>query len=309
MYFKNYKYFLAIVEYGGVTRAAEALFLSQPSLSKYLRRLEQNLGIELFDHSSSPLQLTYAGQRYYEYIKRFESLERQFDDELGSIRDDDSGEIRMGIAQWRGSILLPTLIPRFHEVYPHVEINIVEGRAMQIETALVQGRVDLCLMNLPSHFPAQTNQEILWNEKCLLVGNRNHSVIQKALQTTPISADGYRNIDIRFLEQEHFISLMPGQNMTLAMERLFAANNLTPKSIWRTENLSTALNMVSETMCFTMMPEVGARVKFLPDNLEYFSISHSEELLSFSAVYRKDFVLNRWIHTLLDLARQVYAKF
>ena len=67
--------------------------------------------------------------------------------------------------------------------------------------------------------------------------------------------------------------------------------------------------MVSETMCFTMMPEVGARVKFLPDNLEYFSISHSEELLSFSAVYRKDFVLNRWIHTLLDLARQVYAKF
>ena len=61
-------------------------------------------------------------------------------------------------------------------------------------------------------------------------------------------------------------------------------------------------------MCFTMMPEVGARVKFLPDNLEYFSISHSEELLSFSAVYRKDFVLNRWIHTLLDLARQVYAK-
>ena len=183
MYFKNYKYFLAIVEYGGVTRAAEALFLSQPSLSKYLRRLEQNLGIELFDHSSSPLKLTYAGQRYYEYIKRFESLERQFDDELGSIRDDDSGETRMGIAQWRGSILLPTLIPRFHEVYPHVEINIVEGRAMQIETALVQGRVDLCLMNLPSHFPAQTNQEILWNEKCLLVGNRNHSVIQKALQT------------------------------------------------------------------------------------------------------------------------------
>ena len=45
MYFKNYKYFLAIVEYGGVTRAAEALFLSQPSLSKYLRRLEQNLGV------------------------------------------------------------------------------------------------------------------------------------------------------------------------------------------------------------------------------------------------------------------------
>ena len=307
MFFKNYKYFLAIVEYGGVTRAAEALFLSQPSLSKYLSRLEQNLGIELFDHRSSPLKLTYAGRRYYEYIKRFESLNRQFEEELENIRDNNSGEIRLGIAQWRGSILLPTLIPRFHEIYPQVEINVVEGRAIQVETALVQGRVDLCLMNLPSHFPAQTSQEILWNEKCLLVGNRNHPVVQEALQTIPLSQDGYRNIDIQFLEHEHFISLMPGQNMTVATERLFANNNLTPKSTWRTENMATALNMVSKTQCFTMMPEAGARVQFLPNDLEYFSISHSEELFAFAAVYRKDFVVNKWIRTLLDLTRQIYT--
>lgn len=307
MFFKNYKYFLAIVEYGGVTRAAEALFLSQPSLSKYLSRLEQNLGIELFDHRSSPLKLTYAGRRYYEYIKRFESLNRQFEEELVNIRNNDSGEIRLGIAQWRGSILLPTLIPHFHEIYPHVEINVVEGRAMQVETALIQGRVDLCLMNLPSHFPAQTNQEILWNEKCLLVGNRNHPVVQEALRTIPPSQDGYRNIDIQFLEHEHFISLMPGQNMTVATERLFANNNLTPKSTWRTENMATALNMVSKTQCFTIMPEAGARVEFLPDNLEYFSISHSEELFAFAAVYQKDLVVNKWIRLLLDLTRQIYT--
>lgn len=307
MYFKNYKYFLAIVDHGGVTRAAEALYLSQPSLSKYLNRIEKELGVELFDHSSSPMKLTYAGKRYYEYIKRFESFERQFEEELDGIRGNDVGELTIGIAQWRGAILLPTLIPKFHEIYPHVEINVVEGRAMQVEAALVQGRVDLCLMNLPSHYPAQTNQEILWNEKCLLVGNRAHPVVQEALRTIPISADGYRNIDIRFLENERFISLMPGQNMTLASERIFSSYNLTPESTWRTENMSTALNMVSTTMCFTMMPEAGARMQFLPDDLEYFSISHSEDLFAFAAVYRKDFVLNSWARTLMDLARQIYV--
>lgn len=178
---------------------------------------------------------------------------------------------------------------------------------MQVETALVQGRVDLCLMNLPSHFPAQTNQEILWNEKCLLVGNRNHPVVQEALQPIPPCQDSYRNIDIQFLEHEHFISLMPGQNMTVAPERLFANNNLTPKSTWRTENMATALNMVSKTPCFTMMPEAGARVKFLPDNLEYFFTSHSEELFAFAAFYRKDFLVNNWIRLLLDLTRQIYT--
>lgn len=307
MYFKNYKYFLAIVEHGGLTRAAEALFLSQPSLSKYLSRLEENLGVELFDHSSSPLKLTYAGRRYYEYIKRYEALDRQFEEEIDSIRNDDCGEIKIGIAQWRGSILLPSLMPHFHEIYPHVEINIVEGRAMQVESALVQGRVDLCLMNLPSHYPTHTNQEILWNERCLLVGNREHPIVQRALKTLPVEPDGYRNIDIRFLEHEHFISLMPGQNMTLASERLFAVNNITPKSVWHTENMATALNMVSKTQCFTMMPEAGAKVKFLPDNLEFFSISHSVELFAFAAVYRKDYVLNSWVHTLLNLTKQIFS--
>ena len=307
MYFKNYKYFLAIVEHGGLTRAAEALFLSQPSLSKYLNRLEENLGVELFDHGSSPLKLTYAGKRYYEYIKRYESLDKQFEEELSSIRNDDCGEVRIGIAQWRGSILLPSLIPSFHEVYPRVDINVFEGRAMQVESALIQGKVDLCLMNTPSHYPAQTRQEILWNEKCLLVGNREHPIVQKALQTIPIGPDGYRNIDIRFLEHEHFISLMPGQNMTAASDRLLELNNVTPKSVWQTENMSTALNMVSKTDCFTMMPEAGARAQFLPDNVEVFSISHSEELFAFAAVFRKDFVSNAWIHTLLDLTKKVFS--
>ncbi|MDO4260589.1 MAG: LysR family transcriptional regulator [Eubacteriales bacterium] len=305
---KNYRYFLAIVENGGLTRAAEALYLSQPSLSKYLSRLEQSLGVILFDHTSSPLKLTYAGQRYYEYVKRIESIDRQFEEELSSIRNDEFGEIRLGIAQWRGSILLPLVMPAFHKIYPHVQINILEGRAMQIETALVQSKkVDVCLMNLPSHFPTQTNQEIIWNERCLLVGNRTHPVVQEALKTIPVSEDGYRNIDIRFLENEHFISLMPGQNMTLATQRLFSSHNITPKSTWSTESMSTALNMVSNTMGFTLMPEAGAKIPFLPNNLEYFSISHSRELFSFAVVYRKGFVLNNWIHTFLNLVRQIYT--
>jgi len=234
-------------------------------------------------------------------------MDRQFEDELSSIRNDDSGEIRIGIAQWRGSILLPTLIPAFHEYYPHVDISVLEGRALQTETALIQGKVDLCLMNLPSHFPTQTIQEIIWNEKMLLVGNKNHPVVAEAIRTIPISSDGYRKIDIRILENEHFIPLKPGQNMAIATEHLFAANNLTPKSSWATENMATALNMVSKTLSFTMMPEAGARAPFLPNNLAFFSVSHSKQFFSFAAVYRKDFVPNKQIHVLLDLAKHIYA--
>ena len=308
MFFKNYEYFLAIVENGGLTRAAESLFISQPSLSKYLSRLERNLGIELFDHSSSPLKLSFAGQRYYEYIKRIQALDRQFQDELTSIRNDESGEIRIGIAQWRGSIVLPVLVPAFQKRYPHVNIVVMEGRAVQVETALLQGKVDLCLMNLPSNFPNQTTVDMIMNERLLLVGNRNHPIVQQAIRTLPVSSSGYRNLNIRFLENEHFIFLKPGQNLTQEVERLFASQSLVPKSSWSTENMSTAINMVSNSLSFTIMPEAGARFSFYPNNLEFFSINQPEYIWSFAAVYRKDFVLNHHIHVLLDTLKDLYAQ-
>ena len=69
MIFRNYEYFLTIADSGSLTKAAEQLYVSQPSLSQYLKRLESSLGVELFDHKSSPLKLTYIGQRYYNYVK------------------------------------------------------------------------------------------------------------------------------------------------------------------------------------------------------------------------------------------------
>ena len=67
MNIQNLDYFLTIVETGNLTKAAEKLFVSQPSLSQYLKRLEKNLGVELFDRSILPMRLTYSGERYYQY--------------------------------------------------------------------------------------------------------------------------------------------------------------------------------------------------------------------------------------------------
>lgn len=84
MVLHNYEYFVAIVEAGSLTKAAEHLYVSQPSLSQYLKRLEASLGVELFDRSTSPLRLTYTGERYYQYVlqmmKLDENVRREFQD-------------------------------------------------------------------------------------------------------------------------------------------------------------------------------------------------------------------------------------
>lgn len=306
MYFKNYHYFLAIVENGGLTKGAQALYLSQPSLSKYLHKLELQLGTQLFDHNSSPLKLTYAGQRYLEYIRRLQSMERQFAAELTDIRSDEAGIIRVGIAPWRGSILLPALLPAFRKLYPHMQVDILEGRSQQIEAALIQGKLDLCLMNLPSHYAGQTVQKVLWNERLLLVGNCDHPAVQNAMTQPSGKTAGYRSIDLRFLENEHFITMKPGQNVAVATEKLFEALELTPKSTWATENMTTAISMVSAGMGFTMMPEAGVRFGTLPENLAFFAVEHEQQHFPFAAVYRKDQPLSKPAGKLLELATQIY---
>lgn len=116
MVFRNYEYFAAIVEAGSLTRAAEQLYISQPSLSQYVKRLEANLGVELFDRSTSPLRLTYTGERYYQYVLQLMKLDENVRREFQDIKNQTSGRLRLGVALWRGACLLPDVFPRFHQL-------------------------------------------------------------------------------------------------------------------------------------------------------------------------------------------------
>ena len=114
MVLHNYEYFVAIVDEGSLTKAAEHLYVSQPSLSQYLKRLEANLGVELFDRSASPLRLTYTGERYYQYVLQMMKLDENIRREFQDIKNQTSGRLRLGVALWRGACLLPDVFPSFH---------------------------------------------------------------------------------------------------------------------------------------------------------------------------------------------------
>ena len=114
MVLHNYEYFVAIVDEGSLTKAAEHLYVSQPSLSQYLKRLEANLGVELFDRSASPLRLTYTGERYYQYVLQMMKLDENIRREFQDIKNQTSGRLRLGVALWRGACLSPAVSGHSH---------------------------------------------------------------------------------------------------------------------------------------------------------------------------------------------------
>ena len=113
MFVKNPEYFLAIVKERSISKAADRLYLSQPYLSQYLAKLEPNLGVTLLDRSHTPLRLTPAGELFYAYLERQDYLDRQLESDLRTLQSQKPPQLHIGVSTWRGSILLPDILPRF----------------------------------------------------------------------------------------------------------------------------------------------------------------------------------------------------
>ena len=100
---KELSYVIAVAEKGNVSKAAESLFISQPSLSRYIKDLENRLGVQLFQRINNRLVLTYAGEKYVETSKKITGLYSDLEKELSGINESLSGRLCIGCALLRRS--------------------------------------------------------------------------------------------------------------------------------------------------------------------------------------------------------------
>ena len=131
--FKQYEYFLEIVKHGSVTKAAEHILISQSALSKYLRRLEGELGAQLLDRSTIPLKLTPAGEIFLRYVTQGAAMEKVCVQQIAQLQDNLTETLRIGM--WNSSCILPHFLPLFRSKYPYVKIEVIEDTTDAIAEA------------------------------------------------------------------------------------------------------------------------------------------------------------------------------
>ncbi len=299
---KNFDYFLTIAEQKNLSRAAEKLFISQPSLSQYLNRLENELGVKLFDRTKSPLRLTYAGERYLRYIKQVMALNKQMYAEFDEIKSNRRGRLTVGINTQRGAFMLPEIIPRFYEKFPCVELKIMEGSSDYMENLLMKDKIDFCFLNL-TNYDEEFSYEHLMHEKIFLVSHKNHPIVS-GINT---SLEKPVNIDINWFKEQPFISLMPDQNLSVLAANLFGKYGLKQNVVMETSNLTTALNLVAQNIgYFTFVPEVYARHSLNIDKLSFFTVDTPELCWPLNIVYKKDSYLSRAALHFIDVTKECF---
>ena len=147
MDFKELNYVLAIARYQNITKAAESLHLTQPTLSKFLKALEMELHQPLFQRLGNRYQPTYAGERYLQRAREILEAKRALDQEMGDIIKNNEGYLKIGFPTMRGTYMLPITLPLFHERYPNVRIDVHEANSDHLVRLLLDGDIDLAFFN------------------------------------------------------------------------------------------------------------------------------------------------------------------
>lgn len=304
----NAEYFVTIVEAGSLTQAAQRLFVSQSSLSQYLKRLEKSLDIQLYEHGSSPLRLTYAGQRYYQHVlksmKQEENLFREFQD----IRHDLCGVIRLGVPYWRGANLLPKVFPPFHAKYPQIRLKLDEGSSNQIIQDLQNDKIDFCIINLPHSLDySQFVCQRLCAERFLVAMPESNPLVQQALEN-PQTVHGNPIVPFDLLGKIPLIATNADMNSTVEVNHLLGKNGIEPEVLISTANMTTAINLVAEGMGYCFVPERGAAVCLRPGRVIYFELDSPDHAWTLAVVHRKDVYLSKIAQLFIDELIQAYIE-
>ena len=143
----EFSYILAIVDHGSYTKAADALYISQPSLSLYIKNLERRLGITFFTKTNGKIALTDLGAVYVDYARRIMELNDSMMEEMETIKRKQSIKIRAGLTITRSLDLMPLFLHTMQEKYPDVCVEIVVNKTNDLINSVLNQELDFIMVN------------------------------------------------------------------------------------------------------------------------------------------------------------------
>ncbi len=145
--FTNKHYIITIYEEGSFSKASKRLYISQPSLSATVKRIEDKISVPLFDRSTSPISLTEAGKEYIRYALEIKEKEQNFEKYIADCTNTIKGTVRIGGSSLFSSFMIPFMISEFNISYPHVNFEIVEDSTKNLIDKLSLGMLDIIIDN------------------------------------------------------------------------------------------------------------------------------------------------------------------
>lgn len=241
-------YMLAVAEHGSVSKAAAELYISQPSLSQEIKKVEKEFGQPLFLRTPSGLSPTLFGEKYLQTAAQILGCYKDLLMHLDEFRSMKRGSITFGIPLNLGTCLLPHILPAFTSMYPGITVNFKENNSVELDKMLLAGKTEFSIMHYQGPHDMICYEKIL-SDPFYLVMPASFRWKYSYSESEPLSAG-----DLQKLQQEFFIMVPGRQKLRQVADSILEKAGVRPRVRYTTKSMETAKRLVAG----------GAGVTFLP---------------------------------------------
>ncbi|KTW20109.1 LysR family transcriptional regulator [Staphylococcus warneri] len=243
------QYLEAVGRFGSISQAAKHLYISQPYLSKFIKEVESELGVTLINRDSNPITLTYAGERYLDYMNQIKYTYKEMKQELQNISALKKGRLVIGVNPILAAHTLYDILPEFIKAYPGIELKLIEEPSHRIEQLLIDNKIDIALTILP-FYQGTFKYDVLYSEAIYLALPPEYSS-RLSHQSEDKNVEDIHDV----IKSDRFILLKPNMALRHLTNQILENDGITPHIVMETMSVDNALRLVNEGLGMTYVPE------------------------------------------------------
>ena len=274
MLLQEISYIQAIAEYKSLSKASRMLYLSQPSLSQSLAKVEERYGKKLFLRNADGMTLTAFGQRYLETAMQIQARYQKLLVNLDELHELKRGKITFGIPQNLATCLLPAALSEFLSMYPDIQVQYMEHNSAELDELMLEGKIEFSIMHYKSAHDMILHEHLL-DDPFYLVVPENHPF---NLQLAKKAVTGLSKEDLQLFVREPFILIESHHILRQCTDMIMERAGLVPEKIrFTTKSMETAKRLVSVGLGVTFLPHSYLELYSGAENLTYYPLEKSLE--------------------------------
>ncbi|MFK2826622.1 LysR family transcriptional regulator [Bacillus sp. B190/17] len=291
---RHLHYFLKVAQHKSFTKAAQDLYITQPTISKMIKSVEEELGVVLFNRFGKQVELTDAGQMILAQAQDIVNSFQNLSSELEDLMKLKKGHIRIGLPPMVGSSFFPKVLGKFREQYPNITIQLVEDGAKKVEADIEKGILDIGVVLLP------TNEEVfhsfsLVKEKLMLLVHPSHMLVNR------------ESVSLSELTQESFVFFRKDFALHDRIIAECVRAGFQPRVVYESSQWDFISEMVAANLGIAFLPEPICR-ELDAERIRILPLIEPVIPWHLTMIWRKDrylsFAAREWIRFTQDLFKR-----
>ncbi len=282
MNLQQIEYVLKIAEERSFSKAAKKLFITQPSLSQIIAKLETQLGVQLFDRTTNPVQITQAGRIFIKHAREIITADELIKSEIAELSELKRGVLNIGTNPFMASCLLAPSMTKFVSEYNDIKINICEDTSENLEKFLMDGTVDFAVSTGRFDSNVFKCEHLVCDKLYLAVSEKN--LINRNLTGYRIFADDIKNnsqrindiqpVDVTVFRNQKFMFIKNDDTVEKINEKFISTFGFAPETSVYSNHIETLFSFVLSDIGIAFIPEIF--IKFA--NIQYHPVYYSVDI-------------------------------